>query len=210
MQAVKLVAAVGLVLALGAGALVAQEAQEQPPQRPMRMRMHMPDSAMAGMMMQQHMQMMQGQQGMMRMAPAAGLGPAALIRQRDFLDLTDEQVTRLEALEQEVQQVQEQQREAIQQHAQALREALQADRPDVNAVRQHAQALHEAQGAVHLAALTAHARAKAVLTAEQQGKIRGWMEGRRAGARMDRMRPSRRPGMMLNRPRMRMPGGVRR
>lgn len=192
-----IVAGVALFAAI---ATVGLSAQEPAPQAPMRMRMHMPDSAHG----------MQGVPGaMMRGRMGQGMGPympGMLIRFEDFLDLTDDQVTQLEHLQQGLQEAHQAAQETIQEHQTALREAWQASQPDVNAIRQHMQAINQAQGQAQLAAATAAAQAKGMLSAEQQGKMQGWMDGRRAGARMRGMQQPRRPGMMRQRPGGRMPG----
>lgn len=108
--------------------------------------------------------------------------PQVLVRQREFLELTDDQVARLEQLDEEARQVRDETAEQIQEHREALQEAMAADVPDVDAVRTHAQAVHDAQQAVQLAHLTVVASAKGLLTEEQRSKLDEWTAGARRGA----------------------------
>jgi Spy/CpxP family protein refolding chaperone len=202
-----ILASAALIAAVGVGGLAAQQ-PEPAPQRPMRMRIHMPDSARANAMQgTPRMQGMMGQRGMVgQEGRAAPYTPGMLLRFKGFLDLTDDQVSQLEDLEQGVQTAHQNAQSTIQEQRTALREAWQADKPDVNAIRQHVEALSQAREQVQLQTVTAAAQAKGLLTAEQQGKLSGWMEGRRAGSRMRGMQQQRRPGMMMRqRPGMRMP-----
>jgi Spy/CpxP family protein refolding chaperone len=114
-----------------------------------------------------------------------GLGlfqPGVLVRQREFLELTDDQVARLEQLEATVQEARDAAAATALEHRQALLEAFEADQPDANAIRSHAQAMHDAQQAVQLAHLTATAEAKGLLTDEQRTKLDAWVAGARRGA----------------------------
>lgn len=202
-----ILAGAALITAVATGGLAAQQ-PEPAPQRPMRMRMHMPDSARAGATQgAPRMQGMMGARGMAGMQGGmAPYAPGMLLRFKSLLDLTDDQVAQLEHLEQGVQTARQNAQSTIQEQQTALSEAWQADKPDVNAIRQHVEALTQAHEQVQLQAVTAAAQAKGLLTAEQQGKLSGWMEGRRAGAGMRGMQQQRRPGMMRQRPGRRMPG----
>ncbi len=166
MNTIRILAGAALLAAVMVAALPAQEAAPAPrPDRPQaRPRRHAPGIG-------------QDRPG----APA--YSPHALIARREFLALSDQQVSRMEALAEGVRSVRERAAESVQQHRDALQEAWQADQPDVSAIRRHAEALYQAQHEVRLAELTAAAEAKGLLTAEQQGKLRGWMDGWRRAAR---------------------------
>lgn len=131
------------------------------------------------------------------------LGPAALVRFRQQLELTDEQVSRLEALEQPLREAHEQARQTIQEHQRQLREAWQADEPDGAAIRSHMQAIMQAEQQAQLAAVDAALGARAVLTDEQRGRLQGWIGARAWGQRARMMRQPRgwRRGMRRFRPR---------
>lgn len=147
-----------------------------------------------------------GAQGQMHrgLPGMGGLGLGALLRFREQLELTDEQVSRLEALEEPLRQAHEEAQKTIQEHQRQLREAWQADEPDRNAIRSHMQAIMEAQQAAQLAALDAMLGARAVLTDEQRGRLQGWIGARAWGHRARMMRQPRRwrsRGMRRFRPR---------
>jgi Spy/CpxP family protein refolding chaperone len=135
-----------------------------------------------------------GRQGM-------AFNPRLLVQRREALNLSDEQVTQLEALAAETRSAREALPATIREHADALREAWSAETVDVQAVERHTRAIMDAQQQAGLAAVTASARARGLLTAEQRGRMEGWVDGRfgrsgRAGARSGTRR--------------RMPAGARR
>lgn len=114
--------------------------------------------------------------------------PQLLIQRREALELSDEQVTRLEALAAETRGSREALPATIREHADALREAWRAETTDVGAIERHTRAIMEAQQEAALATVTATARARELLSAEQRGRMEGWVEGRfgrtgRAGVR---------------------------
>jgi Spy/CpxP family protein refolding chaperone len=178
----------------GASALTAQEPPPPPsPEspRPLRQRIHQPEGApgfMSGFMM---------------------YAPDRLVDRRAALNLTPEQVSRLESLAQEARTARAQADTAARTHEEPLRALWDADAPDVRAIETHMQAANAARQAGQLAAARAAARAKAVLTPEQRGRVDGWREGARAmvhrrgiGPRPDRpgrMDGPRRPGMGFRR-----------
>ncbi len=179
-----------LVLALMAGPLVAQQ-PPQPPAQPQ------PPGAM-------------GPRGGAMMAMGMGMGvyaPQRLVDRRDVLSLTPDQVSRLEALAQDTKLAREKADSAAKAHWDALADLWKQATPDVNQVRTHAQAAMQAMQGARLAQLLAAAQAKAVLTAEQRGRVAGWADaGRmRMRERMDRMGrmdrlPMRRPMRMRRGP----------
>ena len=126
----------------------------------------------------------------------AAFSPQILLRRQEALGLSDEQVTRLETLAEEIRATREGLPDATREHAEALREAWGAETLDVQAIENHARALMEAQQGANLTTLTATARAKEVLTPEQRGRTQGWVEGRasRVGPRGTRA-PSARRGV---------------
>jgi len=123
--------------------------------------------------------------------------PSHLLERRETLDLTPEQVTRLSTLETELRAAQEKTANDAKPQREELEKLLEQSAPDVTQVRTRAQALMQAEQAMRLATLTTAVQAKAVLTAEQRGRVQGWADGGRAVG-------MRRPGMA---PRMRRPAG---
>lgn len=80
-------------------------------------------------------------------------------------------------------------------------QAWNADRPDTAVLRRSARALMQTQQAAHLAALTAAAQAKGVLTPEQRGRVEGWADARMMRMRGWMQRRERRDSMPPSRPR---------
>ncbi len=112
-------------------------------------------------------------------APFFEYHPNRLIARREALGLTPEQVQRLESLAQEVRRA----REAADSIAQARRPQLQQlwreAAPNVEQLRSQAEAILQARQRAAIAALTAAAQAKALLTPEQRGRVAGWADMRR-------------------------------
>ncbi|MBI3982760.1 MAG: Spy/CpxP family protein refolding chaperone [Gemmatimonadetes bacterium] len=131
--------------------------------------------------------------GDMAMAQVAVFQPARLIDRREVLALTPDQVSRLEALAQEARQARERADTTARTQNQRLRELWNAPTPDVAQLRSLAQAAMQARQAAALASLEAAAKAKAILTPEQRGRVAGWADA----ARMRMQQPMRpgRPGM---------------
>lgn len=179
-----------MALALVAGPLVAQQPPQPPaqPQPPAAMQPRMGDMTGMGMEM-------------------AVYAPQRLVDRREVLVLTPDQVSRLEGLAQEAKQAGDKATADAKTHWDQLAELWKQATPDVNQVRTHAQAAMQAMQGARLAQLVAAAQAKAVLTAEQRGRVAGWADvGRmRMGERMDRMgrmdrMPMRGPMRMRRRP----------
>ncbi len=164
----------------GAGSLAAQETPEPQPERPQaRQRLHAPGTGlMPGVtpLWQQR-----GRIGRGGFADRA-FAPGALIQRRAFLGLSDQQVADLERLQAQVQTARDKALADAETHRDALAQAWSADKPDARAVREHATALMRVQQDAQLEALGAAAQAKAMLTSEQLGKVRGLQEGHRARA----------------------------
>jgi Spy/CpxP family protein refolding chaperone len=126
--------------------------------------------------------------------------PQRLIDRRDALGLTPEQVGRLEALAQEAAQARDAAASARETRRAQLDELWKADQPDAQALAGHMRAVMASQQEAQLAAVTAAARAKAVLTAEQRGRVAGWADAGRALRRAAMARPGR-PRMRRDVPR---------
>lgn len=175
----------------GASTLAAQEPPPAPnpqPQRPLRQRIHQPE--FPGFMFGIY-------------------APDHLVDRREALKLTPDQVSQLETLAQEARTARERADTAVRSHEAQLRTLWEADAPDVRAIETHMQAVNAARQTAQLATVRAAARAKALLTPEQRGRVDGWREGARAmvnrrgvGPRPDRpgrMDRPRRPGMGFRR-----------
>jgi len=161
---------------LAAGVVTAQEPPRESPQGPPGRMVHRmgPAPEMAGAML----------------VGARAFQPAHLIERRELLTLTPEQVSRLESLSQEAARARAQADSVSRIQTAQLQELWKAATPDVAQLRSRAQAAMQAHQAAALASLEAAAKAKAVLTAEQRGRVAGWTDG----ARMQMRRPMNRPG----------------
>jgi Spy/CpxP family protein refolding chaperone len=228
-----------LMLSVGFAGLAVAQQDTTAPQRPMRMRQHVPGTGMADSTLPMRQRMGPGMPGMRGMPGMPGMqrgimrrgfmggemdaaamavpgarfyAPGALLGRKTLLALTDQQVTQLETLRTDVQAAMDKARADSRTNLDALRKAWDAARPDATAIRNSAQALMQSHQAAMLAALNATVQAKALLTAEQQAKMDGWVAGQRRGAGIMRrgmvgrgMRGMRRPygirgGMMMRRP----------
>jgi len=117
-------------------------------------------------------------------APRAGMfAPQMLLSRGQRLSLTDAQTKQLQTLADEVRKAHDEAAAAAKPREEKLRELWQADKPDVGAIQSEMQALMSARHTAALAAASATARAKGLLTAEQRGWVEGWADGRRMGAR---------------------------
>jgi hypothetical protein len=184
---------IGVVTAtLVAGSLAAQEppAQTRPPQA--RMRIHEPGTGL-----QEGVTPRRGRLGM-RGGMGAGVGmysPSGLLAQKDFLGLSDDQISQLSTLETEFAEQRAKEQEGVRARQQELREEWNADDPDPQIVRQRMKAAMDAQQGLELSRIDAGARAKGTLNPEQLGKMRGLAlgyrmgQGRRDGARGYEGRP---------------------
>jgi hypothetical protein len=103
------------------------------------------------------------------------------------LGLTPEQVSRLEALAQETKQATDKAQAEAKTQWDQLAELWKQATPDVGQVRTRAQAALQAMQGARVAQLAAAAQAKAVLTAEQRGRVAGWADAARL--RRDRVGP---------------------
>jgi Spy/CpxP family protein refolding chaperone len=172
-----------LVLGLLAGPVMAQQ-EQPPPQQPQPARMRM---------------------GPLALGPGLVVGmyaPQHLVNRREALALTPEQVARLEALAQEAKQADDKAQAEAKTHWDQLAEVWKQPTPDVNQVRTHAQAAMQAMQGARLSHLVTAAQAKAVLTAEQRGRVAGWADGGRMRMQQRMNRPGR-PAPMMRPMRMR-------
>lgn len=187
------VAGLTIVAALAAAPVAAQE-------RPLGQRadsMHHPGMMHPGMM--QMMQRMHGQARMMGMMGGGMMGmaggPAMILRLEESLELTDDQVERLDALRERAQSGMRQHMMQGMQAMHAAQELLQGNSPDVGAyeerLREAANHMVLGQTAMARAAL----EARALLTPQQQDRLalaRSIMQEMGAGMMQGMMMP----GMM--------------
>src|SRR5262245_56221202 len=108
--------------------------------------------------------------GMMRLH---AFMPEALLEHREHLQLTAQQVTRLEQLRDAAKAAHETAETQSQQHMQQMTAALGAANPDTAQIRAHFNAHHDAMGQAHWAMMRSALQARAVLNDGQ----RQWMEG---------------------------------
>lgn len=168
--------AVGVVLTLatltGAAPLVGQQPEQERP-RPERARM-----------MAERFALPLG-------APSFAYNPGRLIARREALRLTAEQVQRLESLAQEVRKAREAADSIVRARRSQMVQLWSEEAPNVDRLRAEAEAVLQARQRAEIAALTAAAQAKALLTPEQRGRVAGWADVRRGfrGRWMGGMRP---------------------
>lgn len=130
-----------------------------------------------GMMGSGMMQMMGQGMGMMA---TGGPGPAMILRMEDALDLTDDQVARLEEIRQEFSGSQQQHMNAAMSAHQNARQALQGGDPDFDAYEEALQEASTHMVQAHTAMARAAIQAREVLTAEQRDRLQegmGMMQG---------------------------------
>jgi Spy/CpxP family protein refolding chaperone len=143
----------------------------------------------------------QAGQSMERRGPPAGFrlgvfSPTMLLERREALNLTPDQVTKLSTMENDLKTARDKAETDARPHREELQKIMEQSTPDVAQIRTHAQAMMQAEQTARLAGLTTSAQAKAVLTAEQRGRVQGWAEsGRGGGPGAGRGR-----GMMFRRP----------
>jgi Spy/CpxP family protein refolding chaperone len=126
-----------------------------------------------------------GMQGMMEMMGPMMRGmvfaPGNLLRHREDLGLTVQQVTRLTALHDEATTAHDAAMADARAHHEQLAEVMKAAKPDTAAARRHFDAAHGAMGKAHWAQLRAAAQARAVLTDVQRARVDGWADAMRMG-----------------------------
>jgi Spy/CpxP family protein refolding chaperone len=174
-----LIGAIAVLVAAASLAGAQEDPQPEPTAPRTRMRIHEPGTGLEEGVTPR--QLRAGGRGRFE---EAGFGPAVLLRQRDFLNLSDEQVAQLEQLESAVREDQDEAREVFRARQDELRAAWRADEPDADLIRQKTADLLQARQQVELTRVETAAKAKALLSGEQLGKVRGFQEGMRRGGGM--------------------------
>lgn len=131
-----------------------------------------------GMMMRGRMQrgmmgramMARGTMGRMGMRAGAA-GPGLLLRTRDALDLTDDQVERLETLQAELRETGRAHMEQARDAQQRAREALSAETPDLAAAEAALQEAADHRIQAQLAMARGHLQAREILTDDQRTRL---------------------------------------
>lgn len=145
-----------------------------------------------GMMGSGMMQMMGQGMGMMA---TGGPGPAMILRMEDALDLSDDQVDRLEDIREEFSGSRQQHMNAAMSAHENARQNLEGENPDFDAYEEALQEASTHMVQAHLAMARASVQARQVLTAEQRERLQQGM-GMMQGMMGD---PGTGPGMMRNR-----------
>ncbi len=160
------------------GTLAGQEHQEREHQEEHKQGEHQEKGHACCGMMSEGMQGMQGMhmQHMDPMMHVAVFAPPHLLEQRAALELTAEQVSRLEELGKELMELHDPAAAEAKAHHEQAMQLWEAEAPDADQLRQHAQAAMRAEETAKLALLTVAAQAKAVLTPEQQKHVAGMMQ----------------------------------
>lgn len=165
-----ILAAVAAVTVLGGAVALQQGPGRQQGPGMMGPSMGTAQGMMMGSMMGQGM-MGSGMMGMMGqgmgMMATGGPGAAAMLSMRDALDLTDEQVGRLETIRDQLQATVQPQMDAMMASHTAAASALQSDPPDFDAYQQGLQAAANIMVATHVTMARSQAEARDVLTPEQ-------------------------------------------
>jgi Spy/CpxP family protein refolding chaperone len=147
-----------LVVLAGAAAPLA--AQQHPAPRGM---------AQGGMM---HGDMMPGMDSMMApMMRAMAYAPQHLLRQKDALHLTSDQVTQLTSLGDAAKTAHDAAAQQAQMHLGEMEQVMQAAAPDTAAVKHHFEAAHRLMGEAMWAMMAAAAQGRAVLTDAQRTQV---------------------------------------
>jgi hypothetical protein len=120
----------------------------------------------------QGMQGMQGMQDDMAAMHLKAFQPDQLLAKRADLQLTEDQVTRLERIAADLKTRHDEAMATHEQRKQQMMEALAADNPSRDVVAGHFQAAHGARGAAHWAELDAGLAAMAVLTDTQRAAVK--------------------------------------
>ena len=169
-----------VAVTLAAGATTAQETPPDSTAPRARMRVHAPGTGLREGVTPRHRRI--GERG--RMDGFGFASPGALLRQRELLGLSDEQVASLEQLDSELRAQHEESAAALRTRQEELREAWRSDEVDADLIKRKTTEVMEARNQLELARLDAGARARGLLSNEQLGKVRGFQEGVRRGAAM--------------------------
>lgn len=182
-------ASLALLAVLAAPVSAQQDSTPTPPAPPAGAMRPMAGPPMGGMMHMRGqgqmrgfaMQRMRGMhpmtRGMMQGAMRVRIyAPKSLLNHKNALELTQSQVDRLSQLDSDATKAMDQARADHQSHLKALREALDATKPDPKTVKAEFDAAHQAMGAMQWAAINAALGAKAVLTPVQSARVQGWAD----------------------------------
>jgi len=194
MKALHTLAGAALLAVVAAGSLPAQDTTQAQVRRPRQMRLHAPGTGLEGGPAMRQRQGMRGGEARAMLS----YNPQMLLARKDLLGLSEQQAAELEQLAENSRAAHDQALEDVQAKQAQLDEAFNAEQPDAAAVRRYAEELMQARQQAQLAMLDGAARAKGVLTAEQQAKLAGFMEGRRMGMRRGAMSQR---GMRMRSPR---------
>ncbi len=175
------------LLALGLLAPAAAAQQEEAPQDSTAARGMMGgQGGMRGMMGGQGGMrgMMGGQGGMQGMMGGQDellqqlefFSPEKLTEHKDLLNLTEDQVGRLEAIHDEKHEAHMASHADEAEHRAGLEQALAAATQDPATIKTHAEGLMNAMHSAHLASITASVQARAVLDAAQTARVEGWID----------------------------------
>jgi hypothetical protein len=164
------------LLAIGLLAPVAAAQQEEAPQDSTAARGMMGgQGGMRGMMGGQGgMQGMGGQDELLQQLEF--FSPEKLTEHKDLLNLTEDQVGRLEAIHDEKHEAHMASHADEAEHRAGLEEALAAATQDPATIKTHAEGLMNAMHAAYLASITASVQARAVLDAAQTARVEGWID----------------------------------
>lgn len=189
--------AIALAASLVATPLLAQERSEQEEKEGMS-RMHRMVEHHPGMMgMMGHMPMMGGMMGekgmhrprmMSMMIAGPGPAPRMLLHMKDALQLSDDQVSRLEEIRTNIQEERKTHTEAARAARKAAHEAMTGEgSPDVDTHEEHLREAADHHVQAHMAMVRAHQQARDVLTEDQRSNVEffGQMMGM-MGRMMDR------------------------
>ena len=102
--------------------------------------------------------------------------PSRLLARKDALALSAQQVAQLTALENDAKPRLTAAARQIKTERAAIAAGLSAAAPDTVQLKRHYEALQTAAGNAHWARVSTSLKARAVLTAEQRGKVRGWAD----------------------------------
>ena len=100
--------------------------------------------------------------------------PQHLLEHRSTLELSAQQVTRLESLRDAVKPAHDKAASAARTAGDSLQVVLGAANPDTALARRLFRAHHDAMGEAHWLMLKTAVQAKAVLTDAQRGRVQGW------------------------------------
>lgn len=110
------------------------------------------------------------------MMRTAAYNPASLLRHKDVLKLTDQQVSRLTVLRDAAKTAHDAAMSEMQTHLKEMRPLMDAAAPDTAKIKPHFQAALAAMARAHWAMLVAATQARAVLDDTQRARVEGWAD----------------------------------